>query len=513
MRIPRLAMICVAAILLVVAGLGVARWRKRRAEQAEPATATGVQELARARAITSKLDRTVYVDPLPLTARLDARFRCGTATEASAFSCGGVGWDIIMWKLERDTSPDTVDAIIASARAQQSALDPVESGMTHEDLAIAGFRGFIDVNFAMRMPVTDVTFTGYRDDPRGRIKMTIYANGWRSEKAPPGSTDVADAVAIMLTTEVPPGGLASDLPDQQDIYNYLEASTGMGALLDDAKPAGWVDGAARFADAKSRANDRVRGYFSRVLPVMVDLLGRRIGAHAPDAAGFMTAVQLSESLFGTDAKEGTRAADDLARAIAGAWSLDAPDASDAGAWVEAELRLAALRTRISNDAGPSRDLALRLAPMDRRAVLRDPRQSLGLLAGKLRGAEAAKLLEAWMDPAGVPADADFGGVAAFALSHLRVATVRRHVLAMLADKRRAGEVESRTKDVLFRGASQHAYPATDLPPAKSTRDFRACDVYAGEAARVRDDVTFDAWANQGTRDAQIAAIRRTIASE
>jgi hypothetical protein len=508
MRISRPAVVGVATIVLALAALGVARWKKRRADSASSTPATGILERARERAAAPKHDRAVYLDPLPLTARVDDRFKCGP-DNTGGFFCGGAGWEEISWKLERDASTDSIDAIITRARPQQSAAEAAESGLTHEDAEVAGFRGFIDENYATRMPVTEVTFTGYRDDPHGRVKLTIYANGWRSADPAPGqNTDSADAVAIMLTTELAPKGLPPQLPDQQDLYTYAEASTGMGAFLEDAKPDGWVDGAARFAHAKSRATDPLREYFSRAAPVMVDHLGRRIGAHSPDATGTMLAARLAESLFELAPTEGARTADDLARATAAAWS---PTQTDAGAWVEAELRLAALRMRASSDTGPGRELVVRLAPVDRNVVLRDPRTSLDLLSDKLHGAEATKLLEAWMEPAGVPGDADFGGLAAFAMGHLRAAAVRRHVLAMLSDKRHAGEVESRAHDVLFRGVSLHGYPATELPATKATRDFRVCDVYAGEAARDRSDLTFNAWATEGARDAQIAAVRQAIA--
>ena len=470
-------------VVVVVGGLAIARWKKRRAEQgADLAATTGTLDLSRARAIAAKLDRTVYVDPLPLTTRLDARFKCD-ATDFGPFSCGGAGWESIVWKLERDTSNDSIDALLASAHPHyESAADALESGSGgYDDVDVAGFRGFIFVNFATRMPVTDVTFTGYRDDPHGRVKLTIGANGWRSANSP-GSTDVADAIAIMLSTRVEPSGLPAHLPDPQDLYKYADASRGMGALLDDAKPDGWIDGASRFANAKSQATDALGDYFARATPIVVSLVWRRLNDHPPDAAGYLMAARLAESLFALDAKEGTSAADFLAGAITGGWTFTQ---ADAAAWVEAELRLAALRTRASNGADPSRATALRLAPMDRRAVLHDPRGSLDLLAEKLRGPEAAKLLEAWLDPAGFPPDADFGGVAAFAMSHLRMATVKRHALAMLSDKRHAGDIEPRSSDVLFRGVSQHGYPATNLPPTKSTRDFRVCDVYAGEDAERR----------------------------
>jgi hypothetical protein len=496
MRVPRLAIVGIAAIVLVAAGLGVARWRKLQAEDAE--SKGGISELARGRAAMAKLDRTIHIDPLPLTTRVDARFECNP-TDMIAFACWGAGWEVIDWKLERDTSTDTIDALLARARAEAAQSDG-----PHVDAEIAGFRGYFDVNYAMRRPITDVYFTGYRDDPQGRLKMTIYANGWREET--PGSTNVADAIAIMLSTEIPATGLR--LPESDDLGRYRDASRGMVALLDDAKPYSWVDGAARFADAKSGATDQLREYFSRTAPVMVDVLGRRIGGHAPDAKGAMLAERLSESLFDLDPARGARKADDLARWVVGAWS---PTQADASEWVEVELRLAALRTRASKDDGPGRELALRLAPMDRKLVLHDPRESLGLLADKLRGEEATRLLEAWLEPAGFPADADFASVATFAIAHLRAAPVKRHVLAMLSDKRLAGEVESRAGDVLFHGVRKQDYAATDLPPTRTTRDFRVCDVYAAEAARVYRDVTFNAWPIGSAPDKQIATIRQTLA--
>jgi hypothetical protein len=443
---------------------------------------------------------TVYVDPLPMTMLKDTRFKCGADRAGLGFNCSGVGWETLTWKLERDTSTESIDAIIE--RARQGARDELA---THEDADLPDFRGFIDVQFATRMPVTDVTFTGFRDDAHGRLKLTIAANGWRSEGAPQ-STDVVDVVGMMLSTKVTSLDLLAHLPDSQDLQTYAHAEEAVGELFDDAKPEGWTHGATQYAVASAHPTDAMQDYFARVTPIVRQMISQRFERRAHDLPGTLMATSLAESLFSMDKKDGGATAEILAD-DARKWSPEQPDAA---AWIEIELRLAVIRALAADASMPMDALTERLSTIDRKLVLRDPRNSLELLADKLPSAKTTKLLEAWMNPTGIPDDADFGALAAFALAHTRLPFVQRHVLAMLGDHRRAGDIEPRTADVLFHGKSEHAYGAVNLPPTKATREFRVCDVYAAEAARQRSDLSFNAWATEKQRDAEITPMLRSL---
>jgi hypothetical protein len=486
-----IAALLALAVVAVVFGFAYRKVKRDREEEASPMFA--------ARASRKMLDKRVRVDPLPLSTFVDARFMCRPQFPDWIVSCSGADW-VIHWRLQRETNTDSIPRIIAGTRTPQRA----------GEVTIAGFQGFVDVSVLRQELVTAVAFVGFRDDPHGRLKLTIDARGWRGEDN--SFVDVPLVIAIMESTEVDARGIPARLPEQQDMDDFRAAADGFALMQEQV--ADWRGGLAQYANARDRASQRasvaLADYFADMTPEVAALATRRIREHAPNADGYTTSVGVAEAYTLLDRDKARAEADDLARAIVGTWTFDQADAS---AWAETELRLMRLRSHLvtdKNDTTPSDDLARRFAPMDYGVVLRDPRSSLDHLARAKRGPEAEKLYAAWLEPDKLPKTTRWARVA----SHVADAfddtpVARRHMVAMLSRREPAGTLEDALKQLALHGNGSDTFYVYDAPK-DAHGVVRICDIYAAASKRLMHDADFTPWASVTERDAQIAVIRAAL---
>jgi hypothetical protein len=470
----------------VGAGLGYKKWKEHEADN-----------IFQAKIVLPTLTRKVNIEPLPFVARIDDRFKCAPSDMGRATTCGDSDWYVIQWTLERETNTDSIAGIVAGAY-DESRIAVVD---------IAGFHGFIDLEDSYRRPITDITFTGWREDPHGRLKLTIYANGWRHN-------DVIDrprAIAIMMSTELAPRGMPARIPDGQDISSFDDAAKAIITLQNDrAEPLEWRNAAERYAYVMHERKDTLAEWLAETSPAAVSATERRLRDHARTPDGCARATALADPLFRMDADKGRAAAADLAREIAGAWRFDSPDAS---AWLETEVRLAALRAAMAKESAPVDEVARRIAPMPRKIVLHEPRATVQALAQAKRGPDGDRLLAAWLDPEGMPPDTNYAALAkALARQRRSSPGVKSHLLAMLARRDAAGTFETKGAQLIVHGQvgdeSYYAPWANEGP----TVPLRVCDVYA--IALKNDDSSLD-FTPRGTlteRDAELANIRERVAA-
>jgi hypothetical protein len=151
----------------------------------------------------------VTLEPTQLLVRTDSVWSCALAENKEtacewkhAEASGAIDTWNMGWRIEKEPSAKSIDQLVLDAKGIPAPeADPEGNPAIAVGLAeIAGFRGAISTVSYSRRPITALTFQGWKDDARGRLKLTIQADGFGRE------TTIVDPLTLMLTTSVGPDG-------------------------------------------------------------------------------------------------------------------------------------------------------------------------------------------------------------------------------------------------------------------------------------------------------------------